>query len=119
MEVGSAHRDKSAEGKITWSKLSYADIIKVAEAFDFESGYELNPQRGILLQKTISDFLFLYQTLLVWPGDGPKLSVEAIFNVNSSVVGKLIGVSSRTSEMIQTAMMMLVVVVTVTVTTLL
>lgn len=91
MHAQGESKDESAVHKLSWSSLSYTNTLKVAENFDVQGGFTVNEERGALLQRTIDNFLAGYKSLLVWPGDGPPVSAKIIFDVNSKIIGDLIG----------------------------
>lgn len=88
---GGESKDKSAEAKLTWSGLSYTEVLRVAKYFDFASGYQRNPLKGQLIQKAITEFYSMYKQLLVWPGDGPDVCADDIFEAHSSMLAEMLG----------------------------
>lgn len=86
-------KDASAEGVLSWTSLSYTDLLRVCEHLDFASGYLAHPELGRNLQAAITGFITQYKALLVWPGDGPAISADAIFKVHSEIIGAALGQS--------------------------
>lgn len=88
------HDDPSAETKLGWTGLSFVQVLDVAEHFDFQRGYGKHRAKGKILQETISNFCLMYKEIVVWPGDGPEVSSQAIFLTNATLLAKLIGISN-------------------------
>lgn len=88
---GGKARDASAEAKLSWAGMSYTTLLRVAEHTDVASGFKKHPGKGARLQRALRGFLEQYKELMVWPGDGPKVSELAIFKANSELLADLLG----------------------------
>ena len=84
--------DPTAEKNLSWTGLSFTQVLTVADEFDFVAGHPKHPEKGKLLQESINKFKQGYSELVVWPGDGPVVSKEATFQANSAMLGELVGV---------------------------
>jgi hypothetical protein len=89
--VRAKSRDPSAEAKLAWRSLSYTQLFCVAEHFEVASGFRKNPEKGRRLQRAMRGFVDMYKEIVVWPGDGPKVSDAAIFKANSELLADLLG----------------------------
>ena len=89
------HKDRSATGKLMWSSTSHSQVLVTAEHFDFSGGHRRHPQKGELIQQTVTDFLSMCKEIASWPGDGPNVSAKAMFLAHARLLGKLTGVENE------------------------
>jgi len=84
-------KDPSAVGACTCRTLSYVDLVKVAEEFEFAPMFKKNPAKGMRMQHALRDWMrFFRLTCCNCPGDGPVVSADEMFAAHSQLHSALI-----------------------------
>lgn len=84
-------KDPSAVGAYTYRTLSYVDLVKVAEEFEFAPMFKKNPAKGMRMQHVLRDWIrFFRLTYCNYPGDGPVVSADEMFAAHSQLYSALI-----------------------------